>query len=149
MDTMELLELLGRVDQCTRSRFLGVFPSDRIPVPRKDLEQQYLIINLDPASRPGSHWVAVHLKGKRGLYFDSYGKAPFIYKIRKYLDDHCDDWTFNKIQRQSYTSTVCGQFCVVFCALRCRGLSMNRINEYLAEIGEDELNDCIINLYKQ
>ena len=36
---------------------------------------KYFIVNTDPASKPGSHWVAVYT-GDSPEFFDSLGQSP-------------------------------------------------------------------------
>lgn len=53
-------------------KFLGVFPSDKIP---KIKSGYYAIVNLDEADLKGSHWVAiVGNGGSRVLVYDSFGR---------------------------------------------------------------------------
>ena len=45
--------------------FLGVFALDKVP-PKIKKWNVKLIINLDPATKPGSHWVDIWRKGDTG-----------------------------------------------------------------------------------
>ena len=57
------------------NKFLGVFASDRIP--RMDTRYPYAIINLDPSTQPGSHWIGLaYVNKKRTLMYDSFGRSP-------------------------------------------------------------------------
>lgn len=54
-----------------KNKFVGVFPSDKIP---KMKNNQYAIINLDKSDQSGSHWVSI-VKSKNGIYiYDSFGR---------------------------------------------------------------------------
>ena len=52
-------------------KFLGVFPSDKIP---KIPKGYYAIVNLDEADLKGSHWVAIVGDGGKVLVYDSFGR---------------------------------------------------------------------------
>ena len=58
-------ELLG-------NKFVGVFPSDRIPKLTKT--SPYCILNLDSSDGPGSHWIALAYSGDKSMVYDSFGR---------------------------------------------------------------------------
>ena len=63
-------------------KFRGVFAADRIP---KMNNGQYSILNLDKASEPGSHWIAVVKSAGDMLVYDSFGRSskkiiPSVFK---------------------------------------------------------------------
>ena len=82
--------------------FDGVFSADNLPE-----EPRLLVVNTDPASQPGRHWVCICVENGRGEYFDSFGLPPIAH-FERYLNKHCSLWTFNQRQLQSvcllYTS---------------------------------------------
>jgi hypothetical protein len=93
--------------------FLGVFALDRVP-PIIKKGNVKLIINLDPATKPGSHWVAIWRKGDIGYYFDSFGRIPPPV-IGAWLAKNSDSWTYNKKLMQSpKDKTACGYLCISF-----------------------------------
>ena len=54
--------------------FLGTFACDEIPKkPRKDANFS-LVVNVDPAKEPGSHWIAIIFTGNVLYFMDSYGR---------------------------------------------------------------------------
>ena len=71
MDTLELERAIGQ-DPWAEEQFSGVYPRDRLP---KTVRYPCaMILNTDPASEPGVHWVAVYFaEDGKGEYFDSYG----------------------------------------------------------------------------
>ena len=81
MNTTEIRDILENQDWCTPDKFAGVFPSNRLPRPLP-IRMQFMIVNLDPSTGPGTHWVAIVLEkkngGYKGEYFDSYGLAPVV-----------------------------------------------------------------------
>ena len=40
------------------------------------------------------------------------------------INEHCREWIFNKRQLQSAVSLFCGHYCVCFCILRSRDISL-------------------------
>ena len=57
-----------------KSKFRGVFASDRIP---QMVGGQYAIVNLDDSSKSGSHWVAVAKGNTKSYLYDSFGRKKY------------------------------------------------------------------------
>jgi hypothetical protein len=91
--------------------YLGVFSADNYP---KELNLfNFFIVNKDPSSEKGSHWMLV-IRGKKNIeFFDSCGSSEeFVKKFLKFNKKHyCD---FNKSPLQPITSEACGEFCIFF-----------------------------------
>ena len=66
------LERIGK--QIFRNKFVGVFPSDKIP---KLNNNNYTIINLDKSDEEGSHWVALAKRDNEIYIFDSFGRDTY------------------------------------------------------------------------
>ena len=106
--------------------FRGVYPSDRLP--HSDIFGQRpatVIINADPSTEGGSHWLAIHVEPRSStcFYFDSYGLAPFIPTIQTFLRRTCSVWDYNRTQLQGLTTTVCGHYCTLFAKYTDRGFT--------------------------
>jgi hypothetical protein len=116
MDSWTIDKLLKRFP-C----YQGVYALDKIPKLKK--LPCAIIINTDPASKPGEHWVSVIIDEEgNGEYFDSFGLQPLHEEIIKYLDKYCSSgWCFNPIALQSTISTTCGHYCVLYVMFRCLG----------------------------
>lgn len=144
-------EQLQRVIQCDgymKSRVLGVFPADDLPT--------YLtlgtglIINTDPITLPGRHWVAFYLNEQNELEcFDSFGKPPSAYSI--YLKEFMSRFSktvSSDIHLQSRNSNVCGQYCLLYLMCRCRRLSVHYF--YHLFCSQTRINDeFVYNLIKR
>jgi hypothetical protein len=52
--------------------FVGVFPSDRVPTQRGEVEA--MVINVDPTGSAGSHWCGLYRDGDRTVIWDSFGR---------------------------------------------------------------------------
>lgn len=56
-------------------KFVGVFPSDKIPTLTKT--SPYAIINLDKTGESGSHWISIVKSGDKTYVYDSFARANF------------------------------------------------------------------------
>ena len=65
--------------------FLGVYPSDLLL--HSIAQPGTVIINADPHTEKGSHWLAIHFerKASSAYYFDSYGISPLVPAIHAFL----------------------------------------------------------------
>ena len=116
MDTNEIYRALKRVTD-----FDGVYSIDTLPAcPR------LLVCNTDPSHEPGRHWICICVKNGTGEYFDSFGRPPSK-PLERYMNTSCKNWTFNSRQLQSVVSSFCGHYCIYYCLLRNRGITMNEI----------------------
>lgn len=116
------LEEIMLCDKFTSPLFRGVFAADNLP--RSVQEPCMLIVNTDPISRKGEHWIAIYIdEFKRAEHFCSYGNLP-IEAHKQFLQHQSSTYTCNEVQLQSFFSEVCGEYCLLFLAHRARGLSM-------------------------
>ena len=91
--------------------FLSVYPSDMLPTSIH--KTGTVIINADPHTREGLHWLAIHFDTRLSWasYFDSYGRAPSDQNILSFIKRNTAFWSYNSLSLQGPTSTVCGQYC--------------------------------------
>jgi hypothetical protein len=117
MDTAQIEQLLKN-----QPNFQGVFSSDTLPI-----TPYLLVCNMNPSTKPGEHWIAIHVdKNRIGEYFDSFGRPPSK-NFETYMNTKCIRWTFNKRQLQSRISAFCGYYCSLYVILRCRGFNLTKI----------------------
>lgn len=117
MNTEQLLLLLSD-DPVIQPYFLGVFPADHIPRPRQPI--YCFVINIDPSSLPGRHWVCVY--GNKTIeFFDSYGLSPRDYHLNLTVD------FWNRTRVQDFDAESCGLHCVFYLQQRLRGRSVHFI----------------------
>lgn len=115
-DTIQLRKACEK-DPIISQHFKGVFAADQIPMQKlsREMGSWSIIMNTDPLSKPGQHWVAVLKKDNKCYFFDSYGQAPTKYQP--------DLWKpFSRCERnqkdyQQTLSTVCGDYCIFFLRL--------------------------------
>jgi hypothetical protein len=116
--------------------FLGVFAADRIPMLNNFL--CCYIVNTDPASLPGKHWVAYfHISAKSKEFFDSYGQPPTTYFLPTY-----PKLMYNTKSFQSLTSNVCGHYCIFYLYRRCRSIPLSRITFTLSNVRDPDQYVC-------
>ena len=115
MDTLQILCTLRNVNS-----FLDVYASDLLP--RSITKTCTAIVNADPLTEGGSHWLAVQFRPKSSYayYFDSYGIVPFVPDIVAFVTRNFT-WDHNKKTLQSLTSDVCGKYCCLFTLYIDRG----------------------------
>jgi len=119
MKTDQIKRVLGHL-----RAFKGVYSVDTLPTPPPD---GLIVCNLDASHRPGTHWVAIYIAstGERE-YFDLLGHRP-PKLLETYLNRWLKQWSFNNRQIQSVSSDVCGFYCVYFCILRAKNITMHAI----------------------
>ena len=94
MNTLQIERLLKK-DWKTKNIFKKVCALDQLEKPT--FPSAY-VINSDPSSEPGEHWVAVYFdKRGRGEYFDSYGLPPTLVGLESYMDAYSlSGWIYNR-----------------------------------------------------
>ena len=113
MDTTQLDQKL------TAPGFLGALPYDQIPS-KPDSEVFSVILNTDPVTEPGDHWIALVYKAPYFYFCDSYGRtlrdstftAAFSTTVKSFIGK-----TMHKTNTkflQQLTSNACGDYCVYF-----------------------------------
>ena len=106
MDTLQIMCALRDL----RS-FAGVFTSDLLP--HSIAHACTVIINADPLTEKGSHWLAVQFlpKSSSAYCFVSYGLPPtLVPAIHEFIRRNCAVWDYNRRQLQGLTSNVCGKY---------------------------------------
>ena len=102
--------------------FHGVWPCNRIPELR---ENSSFIINTDPENKPGEHWVAIFIEGKKLFFFDSFGRRidEFSNPFKSIMNQYSKDYTVVVESKylQNIFSDTCGYWTIyyIFCKI-CR-----------------------------
>src|ERR1700678_1580866 len=122
MDTAQLEWMLFR-HSTTKLKFGGVLAIDELPLRPKNMSY---IINLDPSTSPGSHWVAVYFEKGNAEYFDSYGLPP-PELILNFIKANSYQFTCNSQQLQHVRTAVCGQYCAYYVLKKCANQKMSKI----------------------
>ena len=83
MNTIQLNKILFNFPT-TKDNYVGTFAIDKIP--KSITYPSSMIINNEPSTRAGSHWIAIYFfKNKKAIFFDSYGQSAKSYKLNKFL----------------------------------------------------------------
>jgi hypothetical protein len=144
MDTEQINNALSGYEGC----FMGTFPCDDIP--QVFTRPAAFVINTDPSTKPGEHWVVIWLEADgTGQYFDSFGMPPLQLDILNYLNQTCvNGWLYNTTMLQNVLSVTCGNYCVLFVKMRCLGYSYIDFINLFTDI--TKINDFVIShLYKE
>ncbi len=122
MNSLEISNLMKR-NKHTKNKFKGVFASDNLP--KQNIQKPAcFIINTDPSSLPGTHWVAIYFpKIGKTYYFDSFGVRPSVKSIISFISRNSTHYEYNKKQLQNVFSVVCGNYCCEYLFHRCQGKS--------------------------
>ena len=142
------------------AEYLGVFAADQIPLEKIKLcNANFFVLNTDPSSQSGTHWVACFKHSYNSVsflqsniisnpenileFFDSFAKSPNYYKFSfppnlEIVKGHS--------QLQSNYSSVCGQYCIYFLFQRvCKARSFSSIiSELLSNFRKRDCRDSYI-----
>ena len=137
----EELEAYMLNDPYIRQYFGGVVALDQLP--KKIHKPSIFIINNDPASLPGRHWMALFFTSINE-HFDSAGFYPNA-ALEAELVSHEPRFMYNDTRVQAYHSDSCGLFCLFYCYFRCRGFSFRDIvNMFSSNLN---INEHIVNYF--
>lgn len=126
MNTIELRKII-QCDQVLNKVFIGIFASNQLnhTVRKKPTA---MIVNTDPTTRPGQHWVAMYFDTNGTVdYFDSYGLTLYVPEFIKFMNRNSIRINYNNVRLQSSESEVCGIYCLYFLYFRVRNFSMSNI----------------------
>ena len=139
MNNVQIARLLNS-HRLIKPYFGGVFSADQIIKQYNQLRNKFVVVNLDPSWKTGSHWVGIYFDEGKNEYFDSYGwEPPYIE-----FDDMLRNYKMNACQLQHPLTTVCGQYCCFYIWRKCKGDSLKDIVSLFSR--EDFiLNDTAVN----
>ena len=127
MNTSQLAHVLSS-DPVVKKSFGGVYACDQLPSLSVNSYPKSFVVNTDPKSLPGTHWIAIYLEDEQhGEFFDSYGQHPDMYSEHFLNFMNRTVWKHNEKRLQSAFSSVCGQYCIYYLYYRCRGVPMPSI----------------------
>ena len=100
-------------------RFNGVYSRNNLP---KTIKKGAYVIHLDEYENTGTHWIALFVKPKYTVYFDSFSIEHIPEEINKFIDN--DDTKTNIFRIQAYDSIMCGYFCIKFINYMLKGKTL-------------------------
>ena len=122
MNTQQLRQYM-LLDPYIRQYFGGVISSDKLPLTVH--KPRIYIVNTDPSSLPGEHWVTLFIDSVCE-HFDSSGIRPRK-DFENYLIAHGPNYMFNNQRVQDFKTDTCGLYCLMYAYFRCRGYSFSNI----------------------
>lgn len=121
MESSEFVRYFEKVPQLVK-HFGGVFPVDKIPTRMKN--KSFFICNLDPSTKPGSHWICfIKLVSSECEIFDSLG-VDISYLLQYINFKQETHFIFNKNAVQASSSVLCGKFVTMLIIERFLNQSM-------------------------
>jgi hypothetical protein len=125
-------------------QYLGTFSSDKLPALKSFTKGTGFIVNLEPSTMAGSHWVSVYNTGDRCLYIDSYGIAPSS-SVLKWIGKK--KYLYNSSQYQELTSENCGEFCCYFLSKLFRGEPLYDVLYKTLDVFPSDKNEKTVSKY--
>ena len=99
-------------------KFNGVYSINNL---QKTIKKGAYVINLDEYENTGTHWVALFIKRKYTVYFDSFGIEHIPKETNKFINN---DIKSNIFRIQAYDSIICGYFCIKFINYMLKGKTL-------------------------
>jgi hypothetical protein len=96
----------------TRGVSGGVFAQDEVQASIPKRKNVAFIINTDPSTESGEHWVVFYFTREEVYYFDSYGNPPEHKRFLKLIKKRKKASFFHK--RVQGRGTMCGEYCLYF-----------------------------------
>ena len=100
-------------------RFNGVYSRNNLP---KTIKKGAYVINLDEYENTGTHWIALFVKPKYTIYFDSLGIEHIPKEINKFIGNN--NIKSNILRIQAYDSITYGYFCIEFINYMLKGKTL-------------------------
>ena len=112
------------------------------------------IINLENTDNKGTHWVGLFIRGKKAVYFDSYGAICDV-EVIDFCEKHNLKLGYNQYIVQDLKSYNCGLFVFAFLHYMSRNLKKGSADIYavsndyvnLYEPSNGNINDKIVVKY--
>ena len=116
VDNTQLTYLINR-DPILKFKYRGCFARDTFPILKHN---EFVIVNTDPSSQAGEHWLLIASKNDTVLLYDSFGRdfSQFFGDIYKKVQAW-SKLSHQKVFQYMPTSTLLqpfdSQFCGIFC----------------------------------
>jgi hypothetical protein len=119
----------------------GVYASDCLPI--KVGPSTAFIVNTNPHTKSGTHWIAIYLdRSGRLEYFDSFGQPPTVTDHVRFIRRKCFHYYWNSSVLQSAYSAVCGHYWLTYLYFRTKGYSLQ---DYISLFTTDvNRNDSVV-----
>ena len=125
-------------------RFNGVYSRNNLP---KIIKKGAYIINLGEYANIGTHWIALFVKPKYTVYFDSFGVEHIPKEIKKFIGNK--DIKANIFRVQAYDSIMCGYFCIEFINYMFKGKTLLEYTNLFSPNDIKKSNQIIKSIFKK
>ena len=122
-------DYLNELSRFCLPNFKKVIPCDYIHRYKLKPGNQF-IINLSHSSTLGSHFVAISIREKHCIYFDSFGLECTNSYITKKMKKCKKKIIHSKQQIQGISSLFCGFYCLAFLISDIKGITLNKFTDY-------------------
>ena len=99
-------------------KFNGAYSRNNLP---GKIKKEAYVINLDEYANIGTHWIALFVKPKYTVYFDSFGIEHIPKEINKFIRNDIKSYIF---RLQAYDSIMCGYYCIEFINYMLKGKTL-------------------------
>ena len=123
-------------------RFIGVYSRDNLPDKIKD---GAYVVNLDEYSDIGTHWIALYVKNKTVIYFDSFGIEHISKEVKKFVNNR--NIIVSILRIQAYDSVMCGYFCIGFIDYMFMGKILTNYTNLFSPNNFKRNDDIILNYF--
>ena len=103
---------------------------------QKTIKKGAYVINLDEYTDIGTHWIALFVKPKYTVYFDSFGVEYIPKEINKFIGNK--EIKANVFRLQAYDSIMCGYYCIEFINYMFKGKTLL---EYTNSFSPNDFNN--------
>ena len=116
VDNTQLTELINK-DPILKFKFRGCYARDTFPALQNN---GFIIVNTDPSTQPGEHWLLIASKHDTVLLYDSFGRDFRLYfsdifaKIVKSSRQRCQT-VFQYKPSLTLLQPAESQFCGIYC----------------------------------
>ena len=100
-------------------RFNGVYSRNNLP---NKIKKGAYVINLDKYENTATHWIALYVKSKYTVYFDSFGIEHLPKEIKQAIGNK--EIKANIFRIQAYDSIRCGYLCIEFINYMLKGKTL-------------------------
>lgn len=84
-------------------------------LPKRIMENETAIVNLDNSDGVGTHWICYKKLGDTVYYFDSFGNLPPPKELKRYFQT-ASRVLYNYERFQRTNTVICGHLCLEFLA---------------------------------
>ena len=129
------------------SDFNGVMSYEDLP---NRVKSGYYVVNSASKATSGEHWFVMYFPPSfiTAEFFDSLGHTPNYYGVENVLISNSEMYKRNTKQLQHTESTLCGQYCVLYCYLKSKhGFTFE---QYLSIFSDDLIrNDTVVKFWEK